>query len=77
MREAVRAAGAHLLIPSPYSPDLNPIEQAFAKLKHWMRKTQARSRENLWRAVRSILDSFTPDQCAKHLTNTKYAAVKT
>jgi len=69
VRKAIRAAGAHLPFPPPYSPDLNPVEQAFAKLKHRMRKTKARSRENLWRAVESILDSFTPDQCANYPAN--------
>ena len=76
-RHAIRAARIYLLFLPPYSPDPNPIEQAFTKLKHRMRKTQARSRENLWRAVGSILDSFTPDQCANYLPNKGYAAVKT
>lgn len=77
VRKAIRAVGAHLLFLPPYSPDLNPIEQAFAKLKHWMRKTATRSRDTLWRAVGEILDRFTPDECANYLTNAGYASVKT
>ena len=63
MREAVRAASAHLLILPPYSPDLNPIEQAFAKLKHRMRKTPHKHRiccrQNLKRSRKSFV--FTPN----------------
>ena len=77
VRQAIRAAGAHLLFLPPYSPDLNPIEQAFAKLKHWMRRAAARSRETLWRAVGAILDRFTPEECSNYLTNAGYASVKT
>ena len=77
VRRAIRAAGAHLLFLPPYSPELNPSEQAFAKLKHWMRKTAARSRETLWRAVGDILNRFTPEECANYLKNAGYASVKT
>lgn len=74
VRCAIRAVGAHLLFLPPYSPDLNPIEQAFAKLKHWMRKAGPRSRESLWRAAGSVLDRFTPRECANYLTNARYAS---
>jgi len=67
VRQAIRAAGAHLLFLPPYSPDLNPIEQAFAKLKHWMRTSAPRSRDTLWRSVGAILNRFTPDECANYL----------
>jgi transposase len=77
VRRAIRQAGAHLLFLPPYSPDLNPIEQAFAKLKHWMRKTASRSRDSLWRAVGAIIDRFTPDECANSLQHAGYASVKT
>ena len=77
VRKAIRAAKAHLLFLPPYSPDLNPIEQTFAKLKHWIRKTAARSQETLWRAVAMVLDRFTPQECANYLTNAGYASVKT
>ncbi len=53
------------------------IEQAFAKLKHGMRSEAARSRETLWRTVGTILDRFTPEECANYLGNAGYASVKT
>ena len=76
VRRAIRKAGAHLLFLPPYSPDLNPIEQAFSKIKHWMRKAAARSRETLWRAVGAILDRITPTECANYFQNAGYASVK-
>ena len=85
VRQAIRDAGAHLLfLPPPgqaggrlYSPDLNPIEQAFSTLKHWMRSANARTRDTLWRAVGSSLDRFTADECANYFQNSGYASVKT
>lgn len=76
VRDAIRSVGAHLLFLPPYSPDLNPIEQAFAKLKHWMRDAATRSQETLWRTVGTILDRFTPNECANYLKNAGYASVK-
>ncbi|MEO1680672.1 MAG: transposase, partial [Pseudomonadota bacterium] len=70
-------ADAHLLFLPPYSPDLNPIEQAFSKLKHCMRNTSARTRETLWRAVGPILDRFSAQDCANYFKNAGYASVKT
>ncbi len=75
VRQALRSAGAHLLFLPPYSPDLNPIDQAFAKLKHWMRTAAPRSRDTLWRSVGTILKRFTPDECANYLKNAGYASV--
>ena len=75
VRQAIRSAGAHLLFLPPYSPDLNPIEQAFAKLKHGMRTAAPRSCDTLWRSVGTILNRFTPDACANHLKNAGYASV--
>ena len=75
VRRAIRAAGAHLLFLPPYSPDLNPIEQAFSKLKHWMRSAAARTRETLWRAMGSTLDQFTPAECTNYFKNAGYASV--
>lgn len=75
VRRAIRHAGAHLLFLPPYSPDLNPIEQAFSKLKHWMRRAAARTRDTLWRTVGAVLDQFTPTECANHLQNAGYASV--
>ena len=59
VRAAIRNAGARLLFLPPYSPDLNPIEQVFAKLKHLMRKAQARTVEAAWRTIGKLLPAFT------------------
>ena len=74
-RAAVRARGAHLLFLPPYSPDLNPIEQVFAKLKHLMRKAQPRDVEATWRKVGQLLDLFSPKECANYLANSGYGSV--
>jgi transposase len=57
----------------PYSPDLNPIERAFAKLKALLRKLAARTVESLWHALADLLDRFTPQECANYLANAEYA----
>jgi transposase len=72
VHEAIRAVGASILYLPPYSPDLNPIEQAFAKLKALLRKAAARTRETLWAAIGHILDSFSPDECRNYLANSGY-----
>ena len=74
VREAIRAAGAHRLFLPPYSPDLNPIEQAFAKLKHWLRQAQARSIDEVHASTARILETFTPEQCAAFFRNSGYAS---
>lgn len=74
-RAAVRAMGAHLIFLPPYSPDLNPIEQVFAKLKHLMRKAQPRTVNATWRQVGQLLNCFTPDECANYLANAGYGSV--
>ena len=74
IRRAIRAVGAKLLVLPAYSPDLNPIEQVFAKLKHLMRKAQARSYDAILETLAQILDAFTPDECANYLRNSGYAA---
>jgi len=71
---AIVAAGARLVFLPPYSPDLNPIEQVFAKLKHMMRKAQARDVEATWRKVGELLDLFAPAECANYLVNSGYAS---
>jgi transposase len=53
----------------PYSPDLNPIEQAFAKLKTLLRKAAARTLEDTWKSIGNLLGEFSPDECANYLTN--------
>ena len=74
VRSAIRKAGAKLIFLPKYSPDLNPIEQVFAKLKHLLRKAQARSYDALLDATGRILDAFTPEECASYLRNSGYAA---
>ena len=74
VRRAIRAAGAKLLFLPPYSPDLNPIEQVFAKLKTLLRKANARSVETVWRRIGSLLDAFSPAECANYITNSGYAS---
>ncbi|OKO70401.1 transposase [Bradyrhizobium sp. NAS80.1] len=68
-RNAIRATGAHLLFLPPYSPDLNPIEQVFAKLKHLMRAAETRDVEATWRKVGKLLDLFSKEECANYLKN--------
>jgi transposase len=74
-RRIVRQAGAHMLFLPPYSPDLNPIEQLFAKLKHLMRMAEPRTIEATWQKVGQILDLFSPAECANYLKNSGYASV--
>lgn len=71
--ELIAAAGAELRFLPPYSPDLNPIEQAFAKLKAHLRKAQERSIDDLWRRIGSLLDLFKPAECAAYFLNAGYA----
>lgn len=61
----------------PYSPDLNPIEQMFSKVKHWMRRAQRRTIEEVWRHVGSVLSTISPQECANYFTNAGYASIKT
>jgi transposase len=73
VRRAIRQAGAHLIFLPPYSPDLNPIEQVFAKLKTLLRKAAERSVEDTWRRIGQLLDHFSADECANYLVNSGYA----
>ena len=72
VRQALAAAGASLLYLPPYSPDLNPIEQVFAKLKHLVRKAAARTVEAVCAAIGYALDAFTSEECANYLKNSGY-----
>jgi transposase len=74
-RNAIRAKGAHLIFLPPYSPDLNPIEQVFAKLKHLLRNAQPRDVEATWRKVGELLNLFSPDECANYFRNSGYVSV--
>jgi transposase len=58
----------------PYSPDLNPIEQAFAKLKTCLRQAAVRSRGTLWSTIRQLITTFSPTECTHYLRNAGYAA---
>jgi transposase len=75
VRQAIRAAGARLIFLPAYSPDFNPIEQVFAKLKHLMRKQACRTIETAWRSAGELLSHFTPQECANYFTNSGYASV--
>lgn len=70
--EAIRAGGASILYLPPYSPDLNPIEQVFAKLKALLRSAAARTREALWTTIGQLLDRFAPAECRNYLANSGY-----
>ena len=72
VREAIEAAGARLCFLPPYSPDFNPIEKAFAKLKAHLRKVAARTIEGLWNAIADALPNFTPKECANYFTAAGY-----
>ena len=75
VRKAIRAAGARLFFLPPYSPDLNPIEQVFAKLKALLRKAAERTVEATWRRIGALLDEFKPQECANYFTNSGYASI--
>jgi transposase len=74
VRQAIRAAGAKLFFLPPYSPDLNPIEQVFAKMKALLRKADARSVDETWRKIGALLDCFTATECANYFKNSGYAS---
>ena len=74
VRATLRAVGAKLFFLPPYSPDLNPIEQVFAKLKTLLRKAEERSVEATWRRIGTILQCFTSNECAAYIANAGYAS---
>jgi putative transposase len=73
VRRAIRQAGAKLLLLPKYSPDLNPLERVFAQLKHLLRKAAARIRNTVCTTIGTLLDSYTPQECANYLINSGYA----
>jgi transposase len=77
VRRAIEGAGATLLYLPPYSPDLNPIEQAFAKLKALLRKASKRTVEGLWAFLGQAVDRFAPDECRNYFRHCGYAAIPT
>jgi len=72
VRELIEARGASVLYLPPYSPDLNPIEKAFAKLKAFLRTQAARSRDALWDAIGRAIARFSPQECANYLASSGY-----
>ena len=74
IRDAIEAAGADLLFLPPYSPDFNPIEKAFSKLKAHLRKAAERTIHGLWDAIARILDLYSPQECANYFTACGYDA---
>ncbi|HEY5065434.1 MAG TPA: IS630 family transposase [Xanthobacteraceae bacterium] len=75
VRRAIRATGAKLFFLPPYSPDLNPIEQVFAKLKTLLRKAAERTVEATWKRIGVLLNAFTPQECANYFRNAGYASI--
>jgi transposase len=73
VREAIEAVAATPLYLPSYSPDLNPIEQVFAKLKAILRRVGARTVDDLWQAIGDALDEFSPTECRNYLVNAGYS----
>ena len=76
VRAAIKDAGARLWFLPKYSPDLNPIEQTFAQIKHWMRMAQKKNPDDIWRHLGYLVDTIKPQQCANYFQNAGYASVK-
>lgn len=74
VRKLIEDAGAKLIYLPPYSPDLNPIEMIFAKLKALLRKAAERTRDGLWNRIGQLLEAFTPQECANCLAHAGYAS---
>ena len=74
VRHAIEAAGASLLVLPPYSPDFNPIENAFAKLKALLRAAAERTVDSLWATIGNLIDRFTPQECANYFAAARYDA---
>jgi len=72
VRSTIEAAGARLLFLPPYSPDFNPIENAFAKLKALLRKAAERTVEGLWQTIGTLLEAFSPTDCANYFAAAGY-----
>jgi transposase len=72
VRQAINSVGAHLLYLPPYSPDFNPIEMAFSKLKALLRKTAARTITELWDAIADCIQQFTPHECKNYFAAAGY-----
>jgi len=75
VRHAIEAAGAELRFLPPYSPDFNPIEMAFSKFKAFLKKTAARTMDDLWDAIAEGIDTFTPTECQNYFVAAGYNRV--
>jgi transposase len=73
VRDAIAKAGAQFFLLPPYSPDMNPIEMAFSKLKTLLRQVPEQTPDGLWQRIGTLLDQFTPDECANYLQAAGYA----
>jgi transposase len=74
VRQAIAAAGASILYLPPYSPDLNPIERLFAKLKTLLRKAAARTKDQLWSTIGRLLEAYLPTECTNYLNHCGYGS---
>jgi transposase len=74
VQQAIAAAGATVLYLPPYSPDLNPIEKLFSKLKTLLRKAAKRSTEELWKEIGELLNTVTTSECANYFTSSGYVS---
>ncbi len=74
VRQAIEATGAAVRYLSPYSPDMNPIEQVFAKLKVLLRRTAACTVESLWQAIGALFESFSPTECDNYISHCGYGS---
>ncbi len=74
VRSLIKDKGAKLFFLPPYSPDLNPIEQVFAKLKHLLRKAKERTVEATWKRIGTLIDDFSPIECRNYLANSGYGS---
>lgn len=72
VKEAIESVGATVLYLPPYSPDFNPIEQAFSKLKALVRKLKLRNMEDLWKSLGELCDVFSPEECMSYFKHTGY-----
>ena len=77
VQHAIRAAGARLWFLPPYSPDLNPIEQCFSKIKHWMRHAQERSTTGMWKRIGKLTRTIAPTEASNYFANAEYGSAKT
>jgi transposase len=72
VRQAIKGAGARLIYLPPYSPDFNPIEMAFSKLKAALRKAAARTIPELWDVIAEVIEQFKPEQCRNYFAAAGY-----